>query len=139
VEGFVDLWVTEWAGCLVRRGLSSRLYAAGEIWGDRVHMAQDAATSGEGMTVKSWVLPAVMDALEDLLVEVEADPCLPEDAGVIQSIWRSMENGVELPAPERAQDVMWEELYQPRHVERFTQHEILTILLVAKTRNNSSL
>jgi hypothetical protein len=112
VEGFVDLWVTEWAGCLVRRGLSSRPYAAGAIWGDRVHTAQDAATSGEGMTGKSWLPPAMMDALEDLLVEMEADSGLPEEAGVIQRIRRSMENGVELPVPERTQDVMWEELYQ---------------------------
>jgi hypothetical protein len=88
------------------------LVAAGEIWGDRVHTAQDAATGGEGMTVKSWVPPAMMDALEVLFVEVEADPGLPKEAGVIQRIRRSMESEVELPIPERAQDVMWEELYQ---------------------------
>ena len=103
---------TEWAGCLAWRGLSSRPYAAGAIWGNRVHMAQDVATSGEGMTFKSWVPPAMMDALEDLLVEVEADPGLPEEAGVILRIRRSMENGVELPVPERPKDVLWEELYQ---------------------------
>jgi hypothetical protein len=112
VEAFVDLWVTEWAGCLVGRGLSSRPYAAGAIWGNRVHMAHDAATSGEGMTVKSWVPTAMMDALEDLLVEVEADPGLPEEAGVILHILRRLENGVELPVQERAKDVLWEELYQ---------------------------
>ena len=75
-------------------------------------MAQDVATSGEGMTFKSWVPPAMMDALEDLLVEVEADPGLPEEAGVILRIRRSMENGVELPVPERPKDVLLEELYQ---------------------------
>ena len=64
------------------------------------------------MTVKSWVPIAMMDALEDLLVEVEADPGLPEEAGVILRIQRSMENGVELPVPERAKDVLWEELHQ---------------------------
>jgi hypothetical protein len=68
VEGFVDLWVTEWAGCLAGRGLSSRPYAAGAIWGNRVHKAHDAATSCGGMTVKSWVPIAMKDALEDLIV-----------------------------------------------------------------------
>jgi hypothetical protein len=36
---------------------------------------------------------------------------LPEEAGVILRIRRSMENGVELPVPERAKDVLWEELH----------------------------
>jgi hypothetical protein len=54
----------------------------------------------------------MMDALEDFLVEIEADPGFSATADVILRIRRSMEGGAALLVPERAQDVMWDELYR---------------------------
>jgi hypothetical protein len=52
-----------------------------------------------------------MDPLEDLLVEIEAGPGLPEEASVVQRIRCSIQDGAALPVPEWEQDVMWEELH----------------------------
>ena len=102
IEAFVRLWKAEWAGDMEREGRGSRPFAKGQPWGYWVHGDPIQSAEKEGVAVRTWVPLELMNQLEDMLVDVEADPTLPRIGAAIQSIVQSVEDSASEPIPFRA-------------------------------------
>jgi len=69
---------TEWSRLLVQDGISLRPYAKGQCWGRWIHEAPVAVAEETGVAVSTRDPHALMDELEDMLVDVGADPIIRE-------------------------------------------------------------
>jgi hypothetical protein len=112
VEDFVRLWRAEWARVMVQNGLNPRPFARGQPWGHWVHEAPRASAEGTRMAVSTWVPRELKGKLEDMLVDIEADPTLPRTAAAIQLLVRNMEVSTTKPLPQQAGILMWDGLHE---------------------------
>ena len=99
VEAFVRLWRAEWASDMDWKGRNSRPFAKGQPWGYWVHGDPIPPAEKEGEAVRTWVPLELMNQLEDMLVDVEADPTLPRTGTAFKSLVRTVEASASKPLP----------------------------------------
>ena len=99
VETFVWQWRTEWASIMERKGLIPRPFARGQPWGHWVYGDPIPSAEKEGDAVRKWVPRELMNQLEDMLVDVEADPTLPRTGTAFKSLVRTVEASASKPLP----------------------------------------